>query len=129
MYDLRYYAVCNVGTRYEVGYVGVIRIYVLCMYITYYMYMYITRTHTAAVIVLQQSLASASTFVNEGSNVTACATIVYTYGGLPLASSVSVLFTARNGTAQSTLHSRQSLNILYKVCLCVRMSVCVSVCV
>ena len=121
-------AVSNVGKRYEVVYVGVIHIHihVLCMYITHY----ITRTNTtAAVIVLQQSLPCASTFVNEGSNATACATIVYTYEGLPLASSVSVMFTTSNGTALSTLHivANHCTSFVYSVF--VRVYACVCVCV
>ena len=97
------------------------------VYITHY----ITRTNTAAVIVLQQSLASASTFVNEGSNATACATIVYTYEGLPLASSVSVLFTTRNGTALSTLHivANHCTSFIRSVFVSVYACVCACTCV
>ena len=70
----------------------------------------LARIYTAAVIVLRESLASNSIFVNEGSNLTACATIVYTYGDLPLASSHSLLFTIKNRSVVNAL-ARKALGV------------------
>ena len=57
---------------------------------------------SVAVIILEQSFECRSTYITEGNNATACATIVYTYGDLPLATNISVLFTTSNGSALST---------------------------
>ena len=58
---------------------------------------------SVAVIILEQSFAcNPAYYITEGNNATACATIVYTYGNLPLATNISVLFTTSNGTALST---------------------------
>ena len=58
---------------------------------------------SVAVIILEQSFqCNPYYYITEGNIATACATIVYTYGYLPLATNISVLFTTTNGTALST---------------------------
>ncbi|KAL5516874.1 hypothetical protein EMCRGX_G002306 [Ephydatia muelleri] len=62
----------------------------------------VSKCSQVAVIILEQSFAcNPAYYITEGNNATACATIVYTYGNLPLATNISVLFTTSNGTALS----------------------------
>eukprot|EP00731_Ephydatia_muelleri_P002078 Em0001g2078a len=60
----------------------------------------VSKCSQVAVIILEQSFAcNPAYYIPEGNNATACATIIYTYGNLPLATNISVLFNTTNGTA------------------------------
>ncbi|KAL5516909.1 hypothetical protein EMCRGX_G002353 [Ephydatia muelleri] len=61
----------------------------------------VTKCSRVAVIVLQQSSSCCSTSITEGNNVTACASLVHTYGDIPLSTDIHVLFNTSSGTALS----------------------------